>query len=80
MVVDPYTALPATGIGFGFAVNETPMEGQGALTAVRQVLPSNVFAPGVARFRISAPLDGGSSTEIWTGGFPVIRFRRIVFP
>lgn len=55
-VVCPTIALLVTGIGFGLAVNVGPSEGHGALTEVRQVFPSNAFAPAFARLRISNPV------------------------
>lgn len=55
-VVTPKVAAPVTGIGFGLAVKDGPVDGQGALIEVTQTLPSNVFAPASARFLISKPL------------------------
>src|SRR5437588_4472636 len=72
-------AVPVTGIGFGVAVSDGPTEGHGALTDVRQIFPSNVFAPAVARLLISKPFEGWSAS-ICTGGFPVTTFARKRFP
>src|SRR5579864_7476856 len=80
MVVDPTMALPVTVIGFGFAVRDGPTDGQGALTDVIQTLPSNVLAPGSARFLISKPPIALWSTAICTGGLPTIVFPRKVLP
>jgi hypothetical protein len=81
MVVCPKMALSATGMGFGLAVRDGPTEGQGALTEVTQTLPSNAFAPVVARFRISKPLlVEGWSTVTCAAGFPSTRFPRKMFP
>ena len=67
-------------MGFGLAEKDGPTEGQGALTEVRQILPSNAFVPAVAEFRISTPLVEGLSKLNCTGGFPVTRFPRTMFP
>src|SRR5215471_13117026 len=81
MVVCPWMAFAVTGIGFGFAVKDGPSEGQGALTDVRHWLPTNEFAPDVARFRMSTPLlVEGWSKSTCTAGFPVTRFARKRLP
>ena len=54
--------------------------GHGALTEVRQILSLNVFAPGVAEFRMSTPLSPGKPFEICMGGFPATTLRRKIFP
>src|SRR5215831_11147846 len=62
--------LAVTGIGLGFADKDGPSEGQGALTDVRHSLPTNEFAPEVARFRMSTPLlVEGWSKSTCTAGF-----------
>jgi len=71
-----------SGIGFGVAVRDGGEEaGQGALTAVRQMLAWNVLAPAVARFLMSKPVVAeGWSTEASTPGFPMTKFFRRRFP
>src|SRR5579862_2207990 len=80
IVVDPTMALPVTDIGFGLAESDGPTDGQGALTDVMQTLPSNVLAPGSARFFISKPPFVVWSTAIWMGGLPTIVFPRKMLP
>ena len=74
-------ALPVTGMGFGLAAKDGPVEGHGALIEVTQVFPTKALASGVARFRTSTPeVVEGWSTATCTAGFPTMKFFRRRFP
>src|SRR5262245_39807693 len=80
-VIDPTMALPVTGMGFGLAAKDGPVEAHGALIEVTQVLPTKTLASGVARFRTSTPeVVEGWSTATCTPGFPTMKFFRRRFP
>lgn len=51
-----------------------------AFVVVRHVFPSTMFAPGVARLRMSTPVVPGLLTGTWTGGLPSTRFLRTTLP